>query len=1359
MAAPALLGRIALGTLSSGFRGAAALASRVSTGIQGSARGFLAGAKSAGFQNAPGVAGAYARMSGLFARGGSGTSTGPSALERGMQQQVSQQVATNQQLNTLNNQTESLLNIQKDVLVQLSEHTKQAYLLSKKFESFAEEFSKVTDAMGLMPTGGAPPAGGAVEQAGGSGGAVKKVAVAGAAIVGAIVFRDEIKKGIEKLDNALRGRFTTGVKRRIGGPGTKNYTSGRRTLFDPQPPVSPGSEPPVPQPPVSPGSGSEVKVPLGPVIVRDPELAKLTRQQNEALKKITTATSGTYKITETNYKLEKQKETRPAKPTRAERILGQAQADFLKGFEDTTTRIFREGLEKLLPTPGVSAADAAGEMYRGQQLRKMAGLDKAANKIFGKDYGPLFAELGTAYLEVGASALAENLFASTFGTDEKGALKSRTVGGQVLGNLASGKKTRAAESLVYGLTGIPTGVESLANYMGFSSAKEGVGFVADVLGAATTEFLRPSSFKGPKATYTDPRTGETYSYGGGFMDILTGQGQGVLSPQSADIKAQKARQAALRGRTVTSEQGGGIGNVPALMTDGIATMPVTIVGDETKAAGIKGPSSTGSIFDAWENVDTSTPMFAGSISQDDVAESTVDTSKTIHQLYENTDEWGSRNEELTIDTSRADIQTQQQVGTGIMGTFQQVGTFLMAGLDKLGQIFMSRPAGGGTSVNIGGFGGSGDFMSMIGNVVGSTAIAYGVNKLTSKIKDPNLRMIANVAGNFAGQKFLMGNLGGIGGTGASIFSQGQALASVGDFFTQNFPSMKDFLPGGGIGGGIPGNLPGGTSGPQVPGGFGNFTGGFDLMSPSTWSMSGFSNYLSSGWTNLMSGNVAGPMTAFQNASTLGKIGQGIGYTYALYQLSQGNVAGAATSAFSTYAFASGNPYLMAGAVILNFLGIGKKKPKVPVVERAIAIRGNNDPTQIRTIQERHADMSGMFPGLDAMLTVAFNTLKMIERDTNGKTPFTHASIFIRSGEATVISLYRESEFAVLISDRGDKWGEIKHHKNFGNPSDVFKNPGTLSSNIVKFIKESAIAELGQSEEAAIAKAATRISSKTMAELSSGELRELGLNPELSSFYGVAPTIQAELDKLMEKQKLGSEMGLTKEGTFLSTKTEQYQYYETVSGGDSSDYQELRTGTRSVGLVDAGTGEIVPWGTEIKYTDANGVDKTIKLDYDANNIAAIVNGIPIFGKFRNTDINLISDPVKVEDYNFAEYANRIGLVSNDATFIEVDTSSLDPVTTETAVGVKSRIGSSVQVQEESDTVTNITPQIEETLMANGYVRDPNTGQLVPPGYLNGGNQQTLNVGASDNSSTNITYNGTSNYGPDPLASTGAYAQGG
>lgn len=165
-----------------------------------------------------------------------------------------------------------------------------------------------------------------------------------------------------------------------------------------------------------------------------------------------------------------------------------------------------------------------------------------------------------------------------------------------------------------------------------------------------------------------------------------------------------------------------------------------------------------------------------------------------------------------------------------------------------------------------------------------------------------------------------------------------------------------------------------------------------------------------------------------------------------------------------------------------------------------------------------------------------------------------------------------------------------------------------------FINASLREELGASEESNIAEAANIINRKGFAELTASTIRELeNLNPELSDAYGAGGYRRSSFDALEEKRLELQRQGLVGESGFESAETTNVSRTETVSEGDSN--REVTTTTREpVGIVDVGTGQIVPYGTDITYTEADGTQKTITLNRDAigaNKIVAIENGIPIF----------------------------------------------------------------------------------------------------------------------------------------------------
>ena len=1210
-------------TLNTGLRGASNLGGK----IVGSVSGFAKGAQAAAMSEMPGITAAYG-----FAKSIGGGSLGFKKSAEAKETKMAQVISLEQvrQLKSLTEIARSQLGFQKKA-VDLEQKAQKEE--KKRHQQILDKLDEVGDGDGDDGNGILGKLGDLLKAAGGF------ILGTGLAVAGGITAYDAF--GRKTGPRSPRGRRTF-------GPPT--------SLARIQEAISPNLS----------SGGTQIQTPKDAVETSNKRLEKLVETGNKIAAAAGRATISSARITKTQ-EAERRKREVSSKPSREQKILDDANKRFLAGFQKTTTQIFKEELLKVFPDPkGVSARTASGEMYRGTTLGDILKVDNVTAKIFGKRYGPLFSQLADAYLEVGASKIGENLFGNIMGTAEE----SRAITGQILGNYKAGKKTLAAEQLIYGLTGIPLGTETLANKFGFANTTQGVGAVANILGAATQ-----SSLFGVQSTYIDPRTGKEVAYtgfGDAINQIMGGAvgGYGGMFGRNgrpeASITTAAAQNISYKGKT-----GQGVYVINADEVNGQANQQANTIGSMVSSMGLSGKLPL-----------TATPTYSSGITSDDVAESTVDTSQTIHQLYENSDEWNQQNEERDYSISEADISTQQQVGTGIMGTFQQVGTFLMGGLDKLGQIFMSRPPGGGTSVNVGGGFGGGDFMSMMGNVVGSTLIAVGVNKLTSKIKDPNLRMVANIAGNYAGQKYIMGNFGGASAGAGGGFVNPSGLMSIGSNLAM----------------------------PAAGGAFG--------ISNFLASQGGFLGSIGSGM-NLVGANMSAAQAGLSGTGVaLGQaIGYGLPYIDAITRAFSGDIGGALGSAAFTYgvgaaaagslsagavAAALANPATAVLAAVAAIFGasIFGKKPKKPVVERVIAIRGNNDPTQIRTIQERHKDMSDLYPGLDSILMAVFNTLKLVEKQT-GQTPFTHASIFVRSGADTIISLYRESEFAVLRSPRGDKWGGIKYHRNYGKPQDAFKNPGSFTSQVIDFITESVKKELTETDESIIAKAADTIQSKTFSELSSGVIKELeNLNPEVSSFYAVTTEAQRQFDDLMgQKQKLidegivrnsdsgkgfGAISNLLNPKEFESTElTDVTRYVD--SGSDSGGYYV--TTPEPVGIVDAGTGQIVPYGSVINYTDANGKETKLTLNRDdtgSSKVVGIINGIPIFdvGTEKGLDV-----------FDYIEYAKRTGIdlpnIGGPETFLSGDTRTPEQKLRESQRETSRRNFNVVSSDNSSTTVNNIT----------------------------------------------------------------------
>jgi hypothetical protein len=277
---------------------------------------------------------------------------------------------------------------------------------------------------------------------------------------------------------------------------------------------------PIPAPTSSSGSPGENK----PIQVED-------KGANAKLKTIAKGAVLDSKLGIANYKTT-QKQTRDEKARRTSRIetpeqklLRQANERFLKSFQNTTANLLGKELNKAF-TVGfygkegsrnlVSKQQASGQMFRGQQLSGIFNLkgksEKLLSGIFGKDiakaYAPMVAQLGTAYLEVGARFAGRGLFSGAGFSDKD----ADALTGQILGNFARGNKQAATEQLLYGLTGVASGPESIFFKYGFSSSKQGSNFLGQMGAAAITSPIA-GMMGGPQPTYRDPRTGQMYSSG------------------------------------------------------------------------------------------------------------------------------------------------------------------------------------------------------------------------------------------------------------------------------------------------------------------------------------------------------------------------------------------------------------------------------------------------------------------------------------------------------------------------------------------------------------------------------------------------------------------------------------------------------------------------------------------------------------------------------------------------------------------------------------------------------------------------------------------------------------------------------
>ena len=271
-----------------------------------------------------------------------------------------------------------------------------------------------------------------------------------------------------------------------------------------------------------PGSGTMYDD--GPISVIDAALLKETIKNNKAVVKgtggpaVAKPASGEQKGNQLPTKV-----IPPFKPDYKSNteILAEANKQFLKELRSTFTGLTRKGLQDaLLPNGvGVSFKQATQDnLFRGQQLKIINDTTKkinvAAVDLLGKKYGPMFApmldKLSTSYFEVGSRLVGRQLF-NRFG--ELDAKETMGITGQVLGNIAAGKKQLAAEQLLFGMSGgrergIALNAESLFAKYGFEDSQQGISYFADVLGEkATQPFSKVfGADDRSKSIIRDPRT-------------------------------------------------------------------------------------------------------------------------------------------------------------------------------------------------------------------------------------------------------------------------------------------------------------------------------------------------------------------------------------------------------------------------------------------------------------------------------------------------------------------------------------------------------------------------------------------------------------------------------------------------------------------------------------------------------------------------------------------------------------------------------------------------------------------------------------------------------------------------------------
>ncbi len=774
------------------------------------------------------------------------------------------------------------------------------------------------------------------------------------------------------------------------------------------------------------GGGTGVATGAPPVPVVDEEankrLAKIEKSQGK-VEKETRGLSTSSRLAARNFVRRERLSRRVLTPEEeADEYLKKAQQGFLNAFDKTLTKAFKDFGNNFLKsvgyTPGgrtVTAQEASRVGYAGQQLGKALDLDKkTANlleKVIGKEYGrmlaPAVSELGKAYLNSVAIAVGQGLFKDTVGAQGAKALT-----GQIIGNFAKGNKQVAMEQLLYGLTGFASGPETIAQSYGFRSAAEGIGYMAEVFAAKSTNAIQ-GMFGWEDRTQAqqvrDPTTGRLYTpgegvFGGVAMPDLQRVGYGGMRlPNAPPTTLQTASMTTMIGKQDNLLSTG------ARTLNGVLLVSVTNAGEfasedeQFKHQMLQGfttfaTAGVRSVMDGrTPGFNPNAPYPMTGVSPYSLAQGTPDLSLTGGNKYGMVGSEVAYNIETSaynakqsysllqdgqriqlgtqgaiVSGTNADVQTQQAVGEAVIQTNQQ-------GFQMVANAIASQPRGGGSPIGGGGF--ASDFMGFVTNM----AVSFVANKLTSKIKSPYVRAIANFGIQYAAQKFVLPSIFGGGaaaGAGAGVAGTAAAGAAgaVGAMsLTQAFGAA------------------GGWSG------FGNAAltsmglGGNGLTL-SGFAANTFANMGMMGTSNFFAGMNAAGTAGLTAAGTAGYyVGQALPYAAAIAQLFQGNIKGAATTAALTYiGTAIGGPIGgFIGSVIGSVLGKKKKAPPPKIVDKVLAL-SDKDIAKKVTVREENGPTDGQRQLADAFLNTAFNTAMSIYQVSKINPPFDAIYISIRN---------------------------------------------------------------------------------------------------------------------------------------------------------------------------------------------------------------------------------------------------------------------------------------------------------------------------------------------------------------------------
>ena len=491
--------------------------------------------------------------------------------------------------------------------------------------------------------------------------------------------------------------------------------------------------------------------PTKPIQVEDKKLNQTAEKQLKETKAVARQTGVVSRATTarlTSSKLSKEQQ-----------IIQNANQTFLNRFQSTTQNLLNKAIYDSVVVGAygkkgsknlVTRQQAEGEMFRGQELGKAIGLNKKTEKlltnVFGKEigkaYGPMVAQLGTAYLEVGSRYVGRELFKGILGTDKD----ADALTGQILGNFARGNKQAATEQLLYGLTGVASGPETIFAKYGFGSSQQGVNFMANY-GAAQITAPLAGMMGGKEPTYRGPG-GQTY--GASQTPMFGAPNQGYGASQTSMFGAPNQQPA-------YDAMGRAINNKANPVNPALAQLAM----DGDKAA----RDSLPEIKDAqWQR---------------------LEQAKEIHK-------------EATENLLKAEVGTD---GYRRAQEVREQSTInLQENTNDILRRIAEKPSGGsGSSAG-------GSFMSGMGNFLFDMGTSYVANKLTKNIKNPYVKAFANFGISSAANSFIRPMI--FGAPGAAGAAGGAAGGAASLFTMDNMGSLaSSLMPGSAVGfAGTAGNM-------------------------------------------------------------------------------------------------------------------------------------------------------------------------------------------------------------------------------------------------------------------------------------------------------------------------------------------------------------------------------------------------------------------------------------------------------------------------------------------------------------------------------------------------------------------------